>query len=53
MPAGSLHNVAASFLVVVSHFAECRENRPLTVYMRNANKPPKMPYSEMVREVEK
>jgi len=39
------------YLVGISHFAECRENRPVT--MRNANKSPKIPYSAMVREVEK
>ena len=33
---------------LMSHFAECRENRPVT--MRNANK---NPYSAVVREVEK
>jgi len=44
MSAGSLANVVDSLLVGVSHFAEC---------MRNANKSPKIPYSTMMREVEK
>jgi len=37
-------------LVGVSHFAECRENRPVT--MRDANKSPKISHYAMVREVE-
>jgi len=40
------------YLAGVSHFAECRENRPMTKYMRNSNKFPKSPYSATVREVE-
>jgi len=50
-------NVVHSFhyFVGVSHFAECRENRPVCECMRNANRPksPKIPYSAMAREVEK
>ena len=38
------------YLVGVSHFAECRENRPV---MRNANKSLRILYFAMVREVEK
>jgi len=37
------------YLVGVSHFAECRENRPVT--NRNANKSTKIPYIATVREV--
>ena len=38
------------YFIGVSHFAECRENRPVT--MRSSNKSPKIPDSAMVREVE-
>jgi len=38
------------YLVGVSHFAQCRENRPMIV-SRNANKSPKIHYSVVVREV--
>jgi len=38
------------YLVGDSHFAKCRENRPVT--MRNASKSPKIPCSAMAREVE-
>jgi len=36
------------YYVGVSHFAECRENRSMTV-RENANKSPKIAYSAMVR----
>jgi len=39
------------YLVGVSHFAECRENRPVNV-REMLKKSPKVPYSTMVREVE-
>jgi len=35
------------YLVGVSHFAECRENRLATVCMRYANKSSKIPYSQL------
>ena len=50
MSAGSLQDLSIHCLVGFSHFAECRENRLVT--MRNVNKS-KIPYSEMAREREK
>ena len=41
------------YLVGVGHFAQCRENRPLTDCVRNVNKSPIILYSAMAREVEK
>jgi len=44
------------YVVGVWHFAECREDRLLTVMsnrMSNANKLPDIRYSAVVREVEK
>jgi len=34
------------YFIGVSHFAECRENRPMTI--RNAIKSPKIPYSAIL-----
>jgi len=43
------------YLVGVNHFANCCDNLPVSGgdCMRNSNKYPKMPYTTMVREVEK